>query len=97
MVPYGVMSDDTVRETRVCVLLFAAYRELLGASRLELAVPPGATLQDVYRALEVREPRLAQLRGATTFALNREVASSGSTVHDGDEIALLQPVSGGMT
>ncbi len=91
------MSDDTVRETRVCVLLFAAYRELLGASRLELAVPPGATLQDVYRALEVREPRLAQLRGATTFALNREVASSGSTVHDGDEIALLQPVSGGMT
>ncbi len=89
------MTDDTVRQTRVCVLLFASYRELLGASRLELAVPRGATLQDVYRALEAREPRLAQLRGATTFALNREVVSSGSTVHDGDEIALLQPVSGG--
>ncbi len=90
------MSDDTLREVRVCVLLFAAYRELLGASRLELTMPRGATLQDVYRALEVREPRLAQLRGATTFALNREVASSGSTVRDGDEIALLQPVSGGV-
>ncbi len=91
------MSDDTLRETRVCVLLFASYRELLGASRLELTVPPGATLQDVYRALEVREPRLAQLRGCTTFALNREMAPPGSAVCDGDEIALLQPVSGGVT
>jgi len=90
------MSDETLRETRVCVLLFASYRELLGASRLEITVPWGATLQDVYRVLEVREPRLAQLRGATTFALNREVASSGSMVRDGDEIALLQPVSGGV-
>lgn len=90
------MSDDTLREVRVCVLLFAAYRELLGASRLEFTMPRGATLQDVYRALEVREPRLVQLRGATTFALNREVASSASTVRDGDEIALLQPVSGGV-
>jgi len=89
------MSDDTSRETRVCVLLFASYRELLGASRLELSMPGGATLQDVYRALEVREPRLAQLRDSTTFALNREVASAGSAVCDGDEIALLQPVSGG--
>ncbi len=91
------MSDDTVQETRVCVLLFAAYRELLGASRLELSVPYGATLQDVYRALEVREPRLAQLRDSTTFALNREVAPPGSAVREGDEIALLQPVSGGET
>lgn len=91
------MSDDTARETRVCVLLFAAYRELLGASRLEVSMPRGATLQDVYRALEVREPRLARLRDSTTFALNREVAPPGSTVRDGDEIAFLQPVSGGVT
>jgi len=91
------MTDDTVRETRVCVLLFAAYRELLGVSRLELSVPRGATLQDVYRALEVREPRLAQLRDSTTFALNREVSPPGSAVREGDEIALLQPVSGGET
>jgi len=91
------MSDDTLRETRVCVLLFAAYRELLGTSRLELTMPRGATLQDVYRALVVREPRLSQLRGSTTFALNREVVPPGSTVREGDEIALLQPVSGGVT
>jgi len=91
------MTDDTVRETHVCVLLFAAYRELLGASRLELSVPRGATLQDVYRALEVREPRLAQLRDSTAFAVNREVVPPGSAVREGDEIALLQPVSGGVT
>lgn len=80
---------------RVRVLLFAAHRELVGRGQVDLDVPSEATAGDVYRLLETEQPVLAQLRRSTTFAVNREVVPADSTLRPGDEIALLQPVSGG--
>jgi molybdopterin converting factor small subunit len=80
---------------RVSVLLFASFREMLGTGRLEIDAKEGESLQDVFRALEEREPRLRALRPFTTFAVNREVVDPDTPIRDGDEIALLQPVSGG--
>ncbi len=80
---------------RVNVLLFAAFREAVGASRLELDVPDGTTLRQVYALVEGGHPRLGLLRAYTTFARNREVAEGDTVVGPGDEIVFLQPVSGG--
>jgi MoaE-MoaD fusion protein len=80
---------------RVRVLLFASHREVLGEGRLELDAPEDATPEDVYKLLEERSPALTSLRPFTTFAVNREVVPSTSPLAPGDEIALLQPVSGG--
>lgn len=80
---------------KVRVLLFAAHRELLSQSRLELEVSETATPAGVFELLVEREPRLAQLKASTTFAVNREVVSPDFRLTGGDELALLQPVSGG--
>ena len=79
----------------ITVLLFAAHRELFGASRLTLAVPAGANLEALYAEIVSRVPRMAELRPSTTFAVNREVVQASTVLKDGDEVALLQPVSGG--
>lgn len=82
---------------RVQVLFFAAFREALGTSRQEVEVPNGTTADDLYQMLEVAAPRLQALRPFTTFAVNREVVAPTQQLQPNDEVAFLQPVSGGAT
>jgi molybdopterin converting factor subunit 1 len=80
---------------RVHVLFFAAYREAVGTSRQELEVPDGTTAGQLYDRLQASIPRLGALRPYTTFAVNREVVGPTQPLRPGDEVAFLQPVSGG--
>lgn len=77
------------------LLLFAAHRELAGRSRLTLEVPWGATPDDVFRMLATETPDLQALRSSTSFAINREMVAASVPLAPGDELAFLQPVSGG--
>ena len=73
---------------RVSVRLFAGLRELAGVSRLEL--------EDVARAGDVW-PRLGlgDEPGGLLYAVNREYVERTHALADGDEVALIPPVSGG--
>jgi molybdopterin converting factor subunit 1 len=84
-------------EVNICVqvMLFASHREVFGEPRVKLSVPEGTSVEAVYEELALLQPRMLELRPFTTFAVNREVVDSSTVVHDGDEVALLQPVSGG--
>lgn len=76
----------------VKVLLFATFREQAGTHRLELSLPPGATVGDAKAALESRYP--LKLSGGMA-AVNEQMAQAGDALRDGDELAFLPPVSGG--
>ena len=70
--------------------LFAGLRERAGADELELELPEGALVGDALermRALTEGVP--------VVMAVNREYADAGATLHAGDEVALIPPVSGG--
>lgn len=88
------MSDEFAG-LNVTVLLFAAHREALGRGTLSVEMPEGSTVNDLYLKLQEREPALGQLHASTTFAVNREVVPSSTRLHSNDEVAFLQPVSGG--
>ena len=79
----------------VRVRLFAGHRERAGASQIELTVPDGSDVGTVFQGLVARFPSLSETETFTTFARNRQVVDRSEPVADGDEIALLQPVSGG--
>ena len=75
---------------RVTVRLFAALRERAGTGKRELELPAGATAGDVFAALGIgEEPQ------GLNYAVNREYAERTHALQDGDEIALITPVSGG--
>jgi molybdopterin converting factor small subunit len=80
---------------QIRVLLFASHREIAGRSRIDLDLPAGASAGEAYDRLTAECPELERLRGYTTFAVNREVVPSNTRLRSGDEVALLQPVSGG--
>ena len=75
---------------RVKVRLFAALRERAGYGERELAVPEGARAEAVWASLELGEEPPGLL-----YAVNREYAERGRALADGDEVALIPPVSGG--
>ncbi len=75
---------------RITVKLFAALRERAGWSLREFELADGAALGDVWPLLDLgpEPPGLA-------FARNREYAPRDTPLGEGDEVALLPPVSGG--
>jgi molybdopterin synthase catalytic subunit len=75
---------------RVHVRLFAALRERAGSGSVELELPEGAVVGDVWAALPLGE----ELPGVL-FAVNRAYADRDLTLADGDEVGLIPPVSGG--
>lgn len=80
---------------RIVIRPFARLRDIVGAERLERDVPDGATVEAVWAALAGEFPDLAPLRRAVSVAVNEEFSRFAARVYDGDEVALLPPVSGG--
>ena len=75
------------------VRLFAALRELAGASEVEAE---GRTAGEVADVLSTRfGERFGQIAAVGSLVVNGERADRITAVADGDEVALLPPVSGG--
>jgi MoaE-MoaD fusion protein len=75
---------------RVVVRLFAGLREQAGTDRRELVLGDDAVLEDVWPALELGDEPPGLL-----YAVNRAYAEPAQRLADGDEVALIPPVSGG--
>ena len=84
-------------QVRVRIRLFAMQRELAGTRGVEIALPSGATIEDAWSALVARFPSLAPGRAALRFARNGGYAPPETPLGDGDEVAMIPPVSGGET
>jgi len=75
---------------RVKARLFAALREQVGSRSLELDLPDDATVADVWTALGLgTEP------SGLVYAVNRAYVDRATALRDGDEVAVIPPVSGG--
>ena len=72
----------------ITVACFARYRALLGFATLTLPAVP--TLGDL-----LADPRFAALPADALLAVNQTFADRSTPLQDGDEVALMPPVSGG--
>ena len=80
---------------RVRVRLFAMQREIAGTREVELDLPPRASIEDAWAALVDRFPRLGPGRSAVRFARNGAYTAAETLLANGDELAMILPVSGG--
>jgi molybdopterin synthase catalytic subunit len=79
----------------VRVRLFAIQRELAGVREVALQLPDGATIENAWASLVALHPKLAPGRAFVRFAKNGDYASPDTPLGDGDELAIIPPVSGG--
>lgn len=79
---------------RVVVRLFASLREAAGSGRLQLELPPATPVGAVWGHLPGAIGDGGPPRGVR-YALNHRWTPPGAPLHDGDEVAIVLPVSGG--
>jgi molybdopterin converting factor subunit 1 len=80
---------------RIRVRLFAIQRELAGAREVTLDLDRGASIETAWTALVALHPVLAPGRSFVRFARNGDYADGDAMLVDGDEVAIIPPVSGG--
>jgi MoaE-MoaD fusion protein len=79
---------------KVRVRLFAGLRERSGTGTVEVELPEVATVADVWPAAAQLVP-LGDQPAGIMFAVNRTYADPAQQLTEGDEVALIPPVSGG--
>lgn len=79
----------------VHVLLFGALKDLRAREKETVELPERATVAEFLRRFFAVAPHLEKYAGSLAIAVNREYALPTQVLREGDEIALLPPVSGG--
>jgi MoaE-MoaD fusion protein len=80
---------------RVRVVYFGILREMAGHEQETVELADGARLAELYSDLQQRIPGLNKFANSIALSINYEYAGLDAPLHDGDEVALLPPVSGG--
>jgi MoaE-MoaD fusion protein len=82
---------------RVQVIPFGVLKDWLGASAATVELPDGATVAVLLERLRGTLPAgpAAEVLGSIAVSVNAEYALAAHILHDGDEVGLLPPVSGG--
>lgn len=90
-------SSDSIRraENVVRILLFSVLRERLGKREIEVQIECGATTEDLRQRLVEAHPEIRSYSNVMRLAVNERYVDGVVELADGDEVALITPVSGG--
>lgn len=79
---------------KINVKFFALGKELVGNSSLEIEMEVNSNVQSLLESLKSKHPKLNELK-SFLVAVNMEYADMEKSLKDGDEVAIIPPVSGG--
>lgn len=80
---------------KINVLFFSMLREQLGKESVSIEMDIKSTGADLLDNLGERFPSLIPFRPVIRLAVNEEYVTEAKIIEDGDEVALITPVSGG--
>jgi molybdopterin converting factor subunit 1 len=77
------------------VLVFSVLREKLGADAFDITLSAPATGHDLLDHLAAQDASIEAYRSSIRLAVNESYVPTDTPLQDGDEVALITPVSGG--
>jgi molybdopterin synthase catalytic subunit len=80
---------------RIRVLFFGILRDVTGLREDSIDVPEGGRASAVFDQYAARFPRLREMSASIVLAVNQKFCAPSARLSDGDELAMLPPVSGG--
>jgi molybdopterin converting factor subunit 1 len=86
---------DSLAIVQISVLFFGLLKDLCGRAEDKLDLPAGSTAGAVFDHYAAAFPRLRAMASSVVLARNQEFATPREPLAEGDEVALLPPVSGG--
>ncbi|GAB4261474.1 MAG: molybdopterin converting factor subunit 1 [Saprospiraceae bacterium] len=79
---------------KLTLLSFGIAKDITGKRFSEIELPENCTVAELRSLLAEQYPVLNEL-SALRFAINSEYAQESDLLQEGDEVALIPPVSGG--
>lgn len=81
----------------VTVRLFARLKELAGRSEITLPLDQATPIEELWPRLQAEIPTVMEwiLKKRVLVSVNQVMATEETVIHDGDEIGLMPPFSGG--
>jgi molybdopterin synthase catalytic subunit len=80
---------------QIKVLFFGLLKDICGQTEDRLELPEASPLRSVFDYYAARYPALGPMASSIVLARNHEFGKPGDQLSEGDEVALLPPVSGG--
>ena len=80
---------------KVKVLMFASLAQRMGVREATLELRGGATVADALKQLRAQHAALAEMGDKVATAVNMAYVRGDHALVEGDELALIPPVSGG--
>lgn len=80
---------------KIKLRFFGQLRELAKLQEMEIEVKAKTAVDDLKWIVGERLPALREHLKVVSFAVNSEYASKETALKDGDDVALLPPISGG--
>ncbi len=77
------------------VKLFAIIRDVVGSDELTLELPENSYASNVLERIIQEYPQVADWKDVVRLAVNREYVLHEHKIFQGDEVAVIPPVSGG--
>jgi molybdopterin converting factor subunit 1 len=77
------------------IRLFATLKDRAGQNRIQVTVPAPTTVAALLDAAAHEYPDLALALESSIVSVNKALADMETAVHDGDDVAIFPPVSGG--
>lgn len=88
-------SETGTAEISVRILLFSVLRERLGTSEIEFVIKSGSSTADLVSKLTEIYPKIRSYASVMRLAVNERYVDEDVELAEGDEVALITPVSGG--
>jgi len=80
---------------KIKVKFFASYKEAVGTDEIDLDLGKGSDVSQLLAAVKKMHPAIGELIEPLIVSVNKEYAEFDKVLKEGDEVALLPPVSGG--
>ncbi|MBS3790749.1 MAG: molybdopterin converting factor subunit 1 [Candidatus Thermoplasmatota archaeon] len=82
-------------ESEVLVKFFASARDIVGKKDLKMEIQQNWKVEDVLETIFKKYPELEEMEDQLLISVNKDRTKKNEVLKDGDEIAVMPPVTGG--
>jgi len=80
---------------QVIVNFYSYLKDITGCAQLKETIPDGSTLDDCFKILSSRFPKLSAMEKSILMAVGVEYRQRNHVLIQGDEVSFFPPVQGG--
>ncbi len=80
---------------RITILYFASVKDITRVKKETMDLSPDTSIEKLLAKVSLKYPDIKSILNVVQISVNYKVMDTNTILKDGDEVALLPPVSGG--